>query len=232
VFISEEYYRHPTYLYLAPRTAQAGWFDARYGLPLPRSNEQSRYYISPATPTARRIQPFVSGAGGDNVLNAHGQYAYTLLEMQSGPAVSAPQQALTVTIDAAIFDGLTVEEPQEHTLPVTLFWRVQHTTQANLRVFVHLVDAQGAMLGQHDTISYPSQEWRAGDRFITFHTIPLPAETLPEQAFLRIGLYDSETFARVPITQPATHLPPGVALVDDAMVVPVGGWGLVSGGFW
>jgi len=229
VFISEEYYRHPTYLYLAPRTTQAGWFDARYGLPLPRSSEQSRYYISPATPTDSRTQPFVSGAGGNNVLNAHGQYAYTLLEMEKpDPVAIAPQQALTVTIDAAVFEGLTVEEPQEHTLPVTLFWRVQHATQANLRVFVHLVDAQGAMLGQHDTISYPSQEWQADDRFITFHTIPRPAEILPEQVFLRIGLYDSETFARVPIAQPA-HLPPGVVIADDAMVVPVGRvWGLVS----
>jgi hypothetical protein len=84
---------------------------------------------------------------------------------------------------------------------VTLFWRVHSPTGRDLRVFLHLRDEAGHLVGQHDALGYPSREWRGGDRFVTLHTIPLPAppHSLDGPHHLALGLYDVATGERLPV---------------------------------
>ncbi len=211
LYLSEEYYRHPTYRYLAPRTEQARWFDARYGVVLAQAGRHSVYLISPATPVDARAGPFLSAAAGENVVNAHGQYAYTRLDMPDGATAGpAPARPLQVAIGGAMCEGYTVGEVQaDGSLPVALFWRVVAPTERELRVFLHLVDGAGRLVGQHDTIGYPSREWRAGDRFVSLHTIPMDGAALNRDNRLHMGLYDVVTGARLP------------AAGGDVVVLPV-----------
>ncbi len=215
LYISEEYYRHPTYRYLAPRTEHARWFDARYGVVLARPGRHSVYLISPATPVDARAGPFLSAAAGENVVNAHGQYAYTRLDMPDGvPDAPEPDRPLQVTIGGARCEGYTVGAVQpDGGVPVSLFWRVVRPTERELRVFLHLVDGAGRLVGQHDTIGYPSREWRAGDRFVSLHMIPLSGTSLREDNRLHMGLYDVTTGERLPAA--------GDAAQADMVVLPL-----------
>jgi len=203
LFISEEYYRHPTYLYLAPRTSTAHWFDARFGVPVPRPEKTGVYLISPATPVDQRINSFLHGATGENILNEQGLYSYTRLETpilsEEPGTMMPPTKKITATVGTLKFAGLTATRSSSHLL-VTLFWKVQHPTQRNLRVFLHLVDTQGNIITQHDVAGYPSQEWRAGDRFATFHTLTLPAQIEPDGVYtIAVGLYDVVNGERMPV---------------------------------
>ncbi|NJN65253.1 MAG: hypothetical protein HC884_00350 [Chloroflexaceae bacterium] len=223
LYLSEEYYRHPTYLYLSPRTHAARWFDARFGWPVARPGQRSVYLISPATPTDPRVARFLQGAAGQNILNEHGQYTGTLLEIAPAPVGEgrgtgtwpvAPATAMDVRVGGLHLEGVTIEHTIAETaggeeerrgqaeagakLFVTLFWRVQTPTLRDLRVFLHLRDEAGHLVGQHDTLGYPSREWREGDRFVTFHTIPLPAHPLNGPHHLALGLYDVVSGERLP----------------------------------
>jgi 4-amino-4-deoxy-L-arabinose transferase-like glycosyltransferase len=222
LFISEQYYRHPTYLYLAPRTTAARWFDARYGLPLPPSG-RSVYLISPATPVDRRIDAFLRGAMGKNILNQRGQYTATVLTLaeRKSLALPTPARPFDVAIGGLQFEGATIgptdgptdQASEQATLPVTLFWRVHSPTRRDLRVFLHLVDGDGAMMAQHDVLGYPSREWRVDDAFVTFHTLPLPHTSLPVRSSLHLGLYDVKTGERMPCSEGKSN--------NNALIIPL-----------
>lgn len=206
ISISEEYERHPTYTYLEPRTAEARWFDARYGWPRAAPGQRNVYIISPSTPTDERIAPYTASAAGENVLNEQGHYAYTILHMEppdnsaAGVARAAlPAVPMRHRIGGVSFQGITATQAGDN-LKLTLFWEARNPTRRRLRVFVHLVDVGGKMVAQHDALGYPSREWRAGEQFVTLHTIPLPDHAvLSEDYALELGLYDVETLERLPL---------------------------------
>jgi uncharacterized membrane protein len=91
----------------------------------------------------------------------------------------------------------TTAAPGEATLRVALLWRVERTMTENYTVFVHLLDAEGRLLAQHD--SWPADAYRptsvlgAGSHVRDVHTLTGPAVTASDGLSLRIGLYDSVT---------------------------------------
>ncbi len=214
LYLSEEYYRHPTYLSLSSRSHTAHWFDARFGWLLARPGQRSVYLISPATPTDPRVVRFLQGASGQDMLNERGQYTGTFLEVilpplregtEPGTWPVAPVTPMDVRVGGLHLEGITVEEKiagDGEPLFVTLFWRGHSPTGRDLRVFLHLRDETGHLVGQHDALGYPSREWRGGDRFVTFHTIPLPAHSHPlgGSHHLALGLYDVVSGERLPVS--------------------------------
>jgi hypothetical protein len=80
-------------------------------------------------------------------------------------------------------------------------------------VFVHGLDAQGAIATQRDMpFSYPSTYWGIGEVFEQRLTLADSAKAVR----LRLGVYDAETLQRL-TAQSAQNTP----LPDDAFVLPV-----------
>ena len=110
---------------------------------------------------------------------------------------------------AAVFEGNlllgTVYLPVEPVAPgesVTLMsvWQAQAGGHPPLKIFVHLVDAQGALVVQHDGLDSPAQFWQPGDGIVQLHPLKLP-EGLTAGAYgVRVGLYDRDTLAPYPLT--------------------------------
>ncbi len=104
-------------------------------------------------------------------------------------------------------------------LVVTLTWAATGAPAQDYNVFVHLVDADGALLAQHDGPPdqgrYPTQWWLRGDVIVDAHRLPLAAP-LPETAHLRVGMYDPVTFTRLP-----AHDFYGARLPDDLILLAV-----------
>lgn len=86
-------------------------------------------------------------------------------------------------------------------LEVTLYWHARQTPDKNYRVFVHLLDAGGQIVAQHDGApgdgELPALGWLPGEYLTDTHRLALPAE-LPAGAYnLLVGLYDPVTRQRL-----------------------------------
>jgi hypothetical protein len=102
---------------------------------------------------------------------------------------------------------------------VTLYWQSQTPVNTSYTVFVHVLDADGRLVVQHDAIPAeglsPTTGWVKGQVVTDRH--PLSTETgLPQTAghTFAVGMYDAATGQRLPMFDAA-----GMAL-GDAVVLP------------
>jgi hypothetical protein len=198
LLVSEDYYRHATYLFLSPRTHSAQWFDARHAVVWPRTAPW-KAVVSASTPTTGDIDPLLRDARGEPYA-PNGLYAYTKLEGDSVPPFEPPQPA-----DARFGDVLELRGTgysgalaAGQTLHVQLWARATGSPGRELRIFVHLVDEQGRIVTQQDALGYDAREWQPGDQFISFHDLALPPKLPAGRLRLVAGLYDVVDGTRYP----------------------------------
>jgi len=81
-------------------------------------------------------------------------------------------------------------------LPVTLTWKSLEPVPRPWTIFVHLVDASGAIVAESNSqpraAALPFPLWTPGDWIADTHTLPLPADLPPGMYELRVGLYRPE----------------------------------------
>lgn len=78
-------------------------------------------------------------------------------------------------------------------------WRVEQTPETDLKIFVHLLGADGQVVAQHDGLDVNRNGLQPGDEFAQLHTIPLPPD-LPSGTYaLQIGLYRADDLVRLPV---------------------------------
>jgi hypothetical protein len=86
------------------------------------------------------------------------------------------------------------------TLRLTLAWRALEAMGRDYTVFVHLVDAQDAIVAQHDAMplenAYPTSWWVEGEVVVDTVTLTLAAVP-PGDYHLALGVYDGATQARL-----------------------------------
>ncbi|MCS6880966.1 MAG: glycosyltransferase family 39 protein [Oscillochloridaceae bacterium] len=114
-------------------------------------------------------------------------------------------------------------------LTLTPSWDVRAPLNADLLVFVHVYDAAGMRVAGIDVppggaSAPPTSAWQPGQQVAVPLPIDLPA-ALPAGVYrLTIGLYDPETFARLPLTGgPAADVAmagPDAALLGNFLVQP------------
>lgn len=156
----------------------------------------------------------------------------------AGPTDHAPVTAITVAPSTRQFappPGLTpVEASFDHAielvsyavapastpdegLEVTLAWRAMREPAASYTVFVHLLDATGAIVAQSDALpagGYPTDHWLAGEVVVDSHWLPRPVDAPPGPFWLVAGLYDAGLGVRLPAFDDQ-----GVPLANDAIVL-------------
>jgi len=95
---------------------------------------------------------------------------------------------------------------------LTLYWRAEAPVEASYTVFIHAMDADGAIIGQFDAPPldglYPTDAWLPGQIILAERSLALP-ETV--QA-LSIGLYDPASLTRLPVTDESGARVPGDAV--------------------
>jgi hypothetical protein len=88
-------------------------------------------------------------------------------------------------------------------LRLRLIWRAEAATAQRLKVFAHVITAEGALIAQHDGQPVgelrPTNTWQAGETIADQFAIRLPADAPSGDYTLRIGLYDAESLARTPV---------------------------------
>jgi hypothetical protein len=106
-------------------------------------------------------------------------------------------------------------------LVATFYWRVLGEMSEAYTVFVHLVDADGVLLGQGDGPplggDYPTPGWSPGEELADTHVVPTTG-SVPAGARLSVGLYRLEDGTRLPV-----HASTGARVPGDAISLDLDG---------
>jgi hypothetical protein len=87
------------------------------------------------------------------------------------------------------------------TLTVVTYWRVRSPDDGLLKLFVHLLDAEGNYVAGEDRLDVWHDNWLAGDVFVQVQQVPVGADVAPGEAQVEIGLYDPESMQRLPVVR-------------------------------
>jgi 4-amino-4-deoxy-L-arabinose transferase-like glycosyltransferase len=105
-------------------------------------------------------------------------------------------------------------------LTLTLQWQTQQEMDHNYALFVHVFDETGAQVGQTDVPPggpfQPTSKWESNRYIDWIHRVPVWGErSETEQLYVTLGLYDSETRKRLPLS--IQHRPdqPEPPAIDD-----------------
>lgn len=87
-------------------------------------------------------------------------------------------------------------------LELLSYWQVAAAAEGLYKIFVHVLDENGQIVAQDDALDVRVSGLQPGDQFAQLHTIFLPPELPAGRYALQMGLYESETFARltIPVT--------------------------------
>ena len=84
---------------------------------------------------------------------------------------------------------------------VALLWQAEREIESGYTVFVHVLDAQGQVVAQHDGWpvegAYPTFLWAAGEQVLDTHTVTVPADGALDGGALVVGAYHSESQVRL-----------------------------------
>jgi hypothetical protein len=103
-------------------------------------------------------------------------------------------------------------------LNVLLYWRAKQALAANYKVFLHLVGEGETIVAQSDSepqgSTRPTSRWQQGQMVLDSHTLSVPADTLPGDYALYVGMYDPATMQRLPIVDES-----GQRVSDDRLLI-------------
>jgi uncharacterized membrane protein len=89
------------------------------------------------------------------------------------------------------------------TLHLTLYWQAQAEMEQDYTVFVHLLDAEGRLVAQHDGQpgggSLPTSSWVEGEVIADEHPLDLDPNLMPGSYRLEVGLYLWPTMERLSV---------------------------------
>lgn len=136
----------------------------------------------------------LAGAGAEPAYRSSRAPAFAVYPLPPEPP--PPGRSLDVAFAESIaLTGYTLDAGPEAAAPLVTYWRVLAPLPADLAIFVHLLDAGGNIIAQHDAFDAAAALLRPGDRVAQLH--PLPPELLG-QATIRLGLYRRGDGMRLP----------------------------------
>ncbi len=135
------------------------------------------------------------------------------------PIIAHPQ--IVLFGDALQLLGYKLDRTQYRageTIPLALYWNANATPRASYKVFVHLVDANGVLRAQRDSIPQnnllPTNRWFPGEYVTDEYTVNLPNDLAAGEYRLVVGMYDEASNVRVPLFD--AH---GARIADDAVML-------------
>jgi hypothetical protein len=125
------------------------------------------------------------------------------VDYRFGSAIHLTGYDLQVSKGSGTSAGERSSPDYSASINVTLYWQADATLEQDWIVFVHLLDADGHLVTQHDSSprqgDYPTWTWRSGDRVPDAHTLFLSSDLSPGTYRLHIGMYRPVDGVRMPI---------------------------------
>ena len=117
----------------------------------------------------------------------------------------APDAAAARSVDLPVRFGpaadlvgvKVVTDSQSSAVTVITYWQAVDPVTTPLRLFVHVLDANGQIVAQDDRMDTPPKDWRPGDLIVQVNRLSLPV--VDGSMWIEAGLYDPESGARLPV---------------------------------
>jgi hypothetical protein len=133
------------------------------------------------------LYPMWEGWAGDTLILGYG--------VPQGPLVESPTRG-RLADESIELARARLTPVAESAVAVELDWRVDERLTRPLKVFVHLMSADGQLVAQHDARLPESCGASAGEPCTDRHGVALPADARGSLT-IRVGLYDEETGERI-----------------------------------
>ena len=220
IFMSAKDYRHPTIAFLSDRYDEVKWLPESQALVIPSQLPAS--YIFPAnSPLPDWAAPYlpagtidVGPPGPDDRPTYHGYHL-----------TGQPPNINLVNEVNVNFDNLITLHGYEvgrgtagESLIMDLLWRVDEVPDASYIPFVHLEDAWGHRWSQAEPFAYPTEQWTAGDQILQRVELPVPEGTPPGSYFVRLGMFNPESFAQLSVLDSAGRYGGNAWTIDNVFV--------------
>jgi hypothetical protein len=102
--------------------------------------------------------------------------------------------------------GYDLEPTEAHpgdSLHLTLYWQGLGLMDTSYTVFLHLLDEEGNIRGQRDSVPgqgiLPTSGWAEGEFIVDAYEIPIGSDSPPGPYTIAVGMYDAETGDRLPV---------------------------------
>jgi 4-amino-4-deoxy-L-arabinose transferase-like glycosyltransferase len=109
-------------------------------------------------------------------------------------------------------------------VPLTLFWRANQPIERDLKVFVHLLNAEGQLVAQRDSQPVggmrPTSTWQVDEPIVDRYGVLLPGDLLPGEYQLIAGLYDPVSGERLLVRTSADAAPEDHLVIGTISVGP------------
>lgn len=180
---------------VAPR-----WFDAEWALVFPRGGGSRIALLS-----YPHLSPVLESYLPPQLLAEYrnpptGQLAFRVYQDVTLPGSrgavpgSAPAFGSRLTMVKA---ALPVTPPPGGEGLLMTTWRVDASLRGSLKVFAHLLDASGQMIGGDDRLNILVESLRPADVFIQINRLPRPAQASCTPCRIRVGVYNPDTGERL-----------------------------------
>ena len=165
---------------------QIRWFNAATSLIWPAGQEGWLATAETAETAAPLLQPFWPATPS---AQANG---YTLTQFAPPALPFSAAEAVPMGESLTFLGQMHLQTDDIY--QIVTGWRVEQATTRPLKLFIHLLNADGQIISQWDGLDVAPHSWQAGDIFLQAHTLPLNEETAVQ---LRLGAYDGETQTRL-----------------------------------
>jgi hypothetical protein len=122
------------------------------------------------------------------------------------PAPQFPSSAILGSPESVRLLGYDIAPPTARagdTLNITLHWQALQEMDTSYKIFIHVLDAQGAIRAQKDSLPLEGQavttSWVPGEGLADRYQITLPPDIAPGRYTLHVGLYDAISGQRLPV---------------------------------
>jgi len=141
------------------------------------------------------------------------------------PEIQHPVQASLG--DAVLFLGYDLSSDEVKpgdTLHLTLYWQALSDMQVSYTVFTHLLDANEETWGQMDNVPLrgegPTTSWLPGEVLVDEYDLIVDPQAPPGSYTIEIGMYDSNSGQRLPVTAVGARLDGDRLLLGMLQIAP------------
>ncbi len=195
------------------------------GMVAGRNKIYAVFWATDESDPERLIEGWLDAHAFKGVDRWYGNVRLVMYGLAAGAKEEGPEEVRDYILGGRIrFLGFTLRmeslAPGE-VLPVTLFWQALTEIEERYKVFVHLVDGEGKLVGQRDAEPGGGAKlttlWRKGERVVDNYGLLVPLGTPPGEYHLIVGMYGITSGQRLPLTSGEglgqEHMPLGQVLV-------------------
>ena len=142
---------------------------------------------------------------------------YAMPSQEMGTQIEHP---LAVNLGGQVrLNGYTLDNPVVEAggiLQLNLFWEATNVIQRRYKVFTHVIDESGHLVGQRDAEPGGGRNltdtWREGQQVLDRYGLPIQPGTPPGEYLVEVGMYSLEDGLRLPVVRNGQ-------VVDDRVIL-------------